>query len=284
MKTTREKIEVMQAYEKGEQIQIYCSDTNEWEDVESTLLWDWVNFDYRIKSKNSDKLIKFKFKDGDILFATSLNSWILIYKENEDKKKIYKYVAVPVCTFDTSIYINDAPLFNKEDISEIRFATEEEKQKLFDILKENNYHWNAKTKTLEKLVGPKFKVGDVVQHDDYKVRITEVNTDDNLYGYELLLDLGIGSIPFSKQDCWELAPNKFDITTLKPFDKVLVRTNKFDPSWTIDFYDGYRPKIGGSFTPFAVTGGNYFQQCIPYKGNEHLLGTTNDCDDFYKTW
>ena len=64
----------------------------------------------------------------------------------------------------------------------------------------------------------------------------------------------IGCIPFSKQDCWELAPNKFDITTLKPFDKVLVRTNKFDPIWTIDFYDGYRPKRGGSFTLFAVTG------------------------------
>lgn len=26
------------------------------------------------------------------------------------------------------------------------------------------------------------------------------------------------------------------------------------------------------------------KQCIPYKGNEHLLGTTNDCNDFYKTW
>lgn len=25
-------------------------------------------------------------------------------------------------------------------------------------------------------------------------------------------------------------------------------------------------------------------QCIPYEHNEHLRGTTNDCDDFYKTW
>ena len=74
MKTTKEKIEIMQAYERGEQIQIYYPDTDEWEDVESTLLWDWVNFDYRIKSK---------FKDGDILFVTSLNSWIFIFKENE---------------------------------------------------------------------------------------------------------------------------------------------------------------------------------------------------------
>jgi hypothetical protein len=27
-----------------------------------------------------------------------------------------------------------------------------------------------------------------------------------------------------------------------------------------------------------------YKQCIPYEGNEHLLGTTNDCDNFYKTW
>ena len=276
MKTTREKIEIMEAYERGEKIQIYGAIPNKWTDMNIEPLWDWKNFDYRIKPK---------FKDGDILFTESILNRIFIFKENENNESIYKYVAVPVCTVDASIYINDAPICDKEDISKIRFATEEEKQKLFDILKENNYHWNAETKTLEKLIEPKFKVGDVVQNKDgYKVRITEVNTDYNLYRYESLIDMGIGIIPFSKQDCWELAPNKFDITTLKPFDKVLVRTNKFDPIWTIDFYDGYRPKQGGSFTPFAVTGGNYFQQCIPYEGNEHLLGTTNDCDEFYKTW
>ena len=220
MKTTKEKIEIMQAYERGEQIQIYYQDTDEWEDVESTLLWDWVNFDYRIKSKNLDKLIKSEFKDGDILFATSLNSWIFIYKENENKRYIYKYVAVPICTFDTSIYINDAKLCDKEYISEIRFATEEEKQKLFDILKENNYHWDAKTKTLEK--------------------------------------------------------TKFDITTLKPFDKVLMRSSNAR-EWDATLFSHYsNNKFYGC--------GMCCDQCIPYKGNEHLLGTTNDCDDFYINW
>lgn len=24
--------------------------------------------------------------------------------------------------------------------------------------------------------------------------------------------------------------------------------------------------------------------CIPYEGNEHLLGTKEDCDEFYKNW
>lgn len=30
--------------------------------------------------------------------------------------------------------------------------------------------------------------------------------------------------------------------------------------------------------------GSGFYQCIPYEDNEHLLGTTNDCDEYYKTW
>jgi hypothetical protein len=100
---------------------------------------------------------------------------------------------------------------------------------------------------------------------------------DGIYAYEY-------QIPISTQDKYELVPKKFDVTTLKPFDKVLVRTKSFTPCWTIDFFDGYQPEIGGSFTPFGVSGGKYFQQCIPYEGNEHLRATTNDCDEYYKNW
>ena len=99
-KTTKEKIEIMQAYERGEKIELKRNDgkwqeDKKWYDV-CIPAWDWVNFNYRIKPK---------FKDGDILFVTSLNSWIFIYKESENKRYIYKYVAVPICTIDTSIYI-----------------------------------------------------------------------------------------------------------------------------------------------------------------------------------
>ena len=44
----------------------------------------------------------------------------------------------------------------------LRLATEEEKQKLFDAIKTNGYCWNAETKTLEKL--PKFKVRDRIKY------------------------------------------------------------------------------------------------------------------------
>lgn len=51
MKSNREKIEVMQAYERGEQIQVYNYTFEEWQDAGEAPLWDWVNFDYRIKPK-----------------------------------------------------------------------------------------------------------------------------------------------------------------------------------------------------------------------------------------
>ena len=51
MKTTKEMIDVMQAYERGEQIQILDID-GIWKDKEYPY-WNWVNCDYRVKPKNS---------------------------------------------------------------------------------------------------------------------------------------------------------------------------------------------------------------------------------------
>ena len=82
-------------------------------------------------------------------------------------------------------------------------------------------------------------------------------------------------LSISNQDNWELAPNKFDITTLKPFEsRVLVRdANCY--KWEADIF--------GKYSDGCITlGGAKWEQCIPYEHNEHLLGTTNDCDDFYK--
>ena len=57
---------------------------------------------------------------------------------------------------------------------------------------------------------------------------------------------------------------------LKSFDKVLVRD--FDKSrWYGDLFLRY---IEGGKTPYECLTGN-FVQCVPYEGNEHLLGTTD---------
>ena len=57
-----------------------------------------------------------------------------------------------------------------------------------------------------------------------------------------------------------------------PFDRVLVRDND-NERWQAAFYDQYLTDNGAS--PHRVIGEGYFAQCIPYEGNEHLLGTTD---------
>ena len=52
MKTIKEMIDVMQAYEEGAQIQIKPSYTTEWSDTNITW-WNWSDFDYRVKPKKS---------------------------------------------------------------------------------------------------------------------------------------------------------------------------------------------------------------------------------------
>ena len=48
MKTTKEMIEVMQAYESGEQIE--CFNDEEWKYVKNPV-WDWLHNNYRVKPK-----------------------------------------------------------------------------------------------------------------------------------------------------------------------------------------------------------------------------------------
>ena len=51
MKTTKEMIEVMQSYERGEQIQL-LNRCGIWVDIDMPE-WSWAKCDYRVKPKNS---------------------------------------------------------------------------------------------------------------------------------------------------------------------------------------------------------------------------------------
>ena len=59
----------------------------------------------------------------------------------------------------------------------------------------------------------------------------------------------------------------------KPFDKVLVRDNNGE-NWVPDIFRYY--DNGGNYDyPYRCCANDY-RQCIPYTGNEHLLGTSNN--------
>lgn len=57
----------------------------------------------------------------------------------------------------------------------------------------------------------------------------------------------------------------------KPFDKVLVRDAE-GLEWYANYFSHYREYDQGY--PYACMG-VYYRYCIPYEGNEHLLGTTD---------
>ena len=205
------------------------------------------------------------FEDGDVVISD--HGDIHISKDNSSS-----YCCKRQNYFDATITTH---------VKFDRLATEEEKQKLFDAIKDNGYKWNAETKTLEKLPEPKFKVGDIIRDITgiCKVKITEVNIEDEYFLYKSLNINGIGGISFNRQDDWELVSSKFDINTLKPFDKVLVRSHNSDV-WECDFFSLYNPKCSNRFHCI----GAWYNICIPYIGNEHLRGTTDDCDEYYKNW
>lgn len=218
-----------------------------------------------------------KFKDGDAVVAEDSESFQLFLLKHlthsEDDNDHNGY-----CYFGWDFQFNS--LFEKGNWGFNRLATEEEKQKLFNAIKANGYKWNPETKTLEKLIEPKFKVGDRVRNKNYKDYIYTIHdiVDKGYSAKEIDADYPIIILFGSQEDNYELVPNKFDITTLVPFEsKVLVRDIN-SSYWIGAFYSHYNSK------KFYTIGGSRYYQCIPYEGNEHLLDTTNDCDDFYKTW
>lgn len=71
---------------------------------------------------------------------------------------------------------------------------------------------------------------------------------------------------------------KFDLNTLEPFDKVLVRNRKTE-LWLTDMFTFHIDE------PVAKCITGAYMQCIPYnEDTKHLLGTKEDCPEFYKWW
>lgn len=300
------------------------------------------------KWDDETKTLNKEFKDGDIIIK---GRYIAIFWHIKSNGLIYYH-----CWYDTKYkdvrLEKDFGIGNINDKPMTRLATEEEKKTLFDAIEAKGYKWNEETKTLEKLIKPKFKIGDIIQDvnaDGHKVRITKVNIDEKSYDYEYLdiqgwsillfseqdkwklvndnfesksnspkfkfgdiiqdvderkvritkvdlekkcyyfesfiykgIGIGTGSISFGTEDRWKLVPNKFDIKSLKPFDKVLCRKNDGGFFiWECDLFSYYNDSE--PYNKFYCIGRNYMC-CIPYDGNEHLIGTNMECDKFYKTW
>ena len=72
---------------------------------------------------------------------------------------------------------------------------------------------------------------------------------------------------------------RFDPKTFQPFDKVLGRDTN-DNCWIALFFGHI-----GKGSHRAVCGYFSWTQCIPYnEETKHLVGTRDDCPEYYKWW
>lgn len=190
-----------------------------------------------LKTLEIDKS-QLEFKDGDIVANPCIlyeGVYIFIYNALENLNKLGFYVALDNVSDDLYFPKNNNYWCTKN--KNIRYATEEEKQRLFKALNAAGKRWNAEKKVVEDVKKPTPK----------------------------------RDSPMHKKESDKLE-HKF-----QPFEKVLVRDVGIG-KWIADLYG---IKNEGDPYPYRCVGGSY-AFCIPYEGNEQLLGTTKDVEEDYE--
>ena len=167
---------------------------------------DWIVYD-KYGTKDIDRIVKF---DHDIVRFES-STWLLNYQLNKDCKLwtikdaeggdvlscengwtcIFKALDNHTNTFSSYCFMDKKGWFcecggqghtlDDRICGEIHPATKEQRDLLFQKMKEAGYEWDAEKKEL-KNVEPKFKVGDWVVTEDGKVnQVKKVSDDGDAY-------------------------------------------------------------------------------------------------------
>lgn len=216
--------------------------TQEWNKASGENAGKYIKFINTNLEKESKRLnletlevekLQQKFKDGDILTCPSTSihnkSTFIFKKDKEWEAYGYSYYVAAVNSGE--LYINNGNTWWCGKGSVVRYATEEEKTKLFNALTKEGKRWNAEKKVIED-IKPKPK----------KENATYKKVSDK-------------------------PEHEF-----QPFEKVLVR-DSYGSTWEPDFFSR-KACEDAELKYMCLT--TFWKYCIPYKGNEHLLGTTNN--------
>ena len=120
------------------------------------------------------------------------------------------------------------------------------------------------------------------EEDTFPTTISYTKDGKRIYGYgECTLFPSKDQRDWSKFERFWDKPKveKFDPKTLQPFNKVLVRGQN-GQDWRATFFSHI-----DSIFDMVVCSSDYWKQCIPYNHEtKHLVGTNNDCPEYYKWW
>ena len=247
---------------------------------------------------------KFTWKKGDVLQKNS-RTHVIFDSFVSDTYEVIRCKYFLKVDNGKEIFVTETNVFTNEYFK----ASEEQRQCYINKIEEHfGGKLNLETLEIEKSQ-PEFKDGDIAYADygnKQAVFIVSGKTDlSEGYNSFIALDLrgltlDMGCMSFFKEDLCKLRLAKeeekkqlFDALTkasmawdaemkqivdlkpkveLKPFDKVLVRDSKSD-KWRANLL-GYIDKDEYYHCVYAN-----WVYCIPYEGNEHLLGTTKDVED-----
>ena len=111
----------------------------------------------------------------------------------------------------------------------------------------------------------------VLGHDGFWV-------DNNFEG----VVIGLGASRYRVKDSGEKVEKsgRFDPTTLKPFDKVLVRDGRVS-NWRCKFFSHIIKPRAASF----VCTDSIWSHCIPYnEDTKHLANSNQEAPEYYRYW
>ena len=262
-----------------------------------------------LPSKEMRDWRKFAWKKGDVLISNDGKKEVFFNGFTDDTYALFKAKhGFEILSDWNTIYLADEDGIATSDYT---LETEEAAKTYINTIEERlGGKLNRETLEVEK-AQPEFKDGDIA-FADYGNRqdIFIVSEKTNLsegYSSFICLDLrcltlvmGFRTSFFKKDLCklrlateeekqqlfdalakegkaWDAEKKQIvDLkpkVELKPFDKVLVRNDKED-QWSANIFS-YQVRDN----MYYCLGECYWRYCIPYEGNEHLLGTTNNVED-----
>lgn len=141
-----------------ESIQSYSCllDTKDWHKASHSCTATYINtIEKELSGKLNMETLEIEkaqpeFKDGDVLFVKCKGSaFIEIFNYFKNNGDLYDHVSLDTTTHELDIS-GEYKIF-KENIIEIRLATEEEKQQLFDAFEKEGKAWDAEKKQIVDL-------------------------------------------------------------------------------------------------------------------------------------
>lgn len=248
---------------------------------------------------------KFAWKKGDALVSNDSDSHIIFKGFSKNDYTTFEgkhWISVSKKRYVSCLEMQNVQDYHIED-------NKDSAQTYINTIEERlGGKFNRETLEVEK-AQPEFKDGDIVYADyGHKQAVFIVSGKTDLsegYNSFIALDLrgltlDMGCMSFFMEDLCKLRLSTeeekqqlFDALAkegkawdaekkeivdlkqkveLKPFDKVLIRDDEDHP-WRVSLF-GYKDA-----NSYYCCNGCTWNQCIPYEGNEHLLGTTKDVED-----